>query len=58
MTVAPLVRAPRCLLRADSHCMDPAACLAASTCVERIKVRQQLAGFKRAPRSPLRSGRK
>jgi hypothetical protein len=57
---APFIRAPRCLLRTDSHCADPGACIAAATCVERVKVRQQLAGAKRKPvqGAPLRSARR
>jgi hypothetical protein len=52
-----MVRAPRCLLRTDSHCKDPGACLSVAACVDHIKVRQQLAGFKRkpVPGGPLRS---
>jgi hypothetical protein len=58
MKRAPLVPAPRCLLRTDTHCTDPSTCIATAGCVERIKVRQQLAGFKRKQPGPLRSGRR
>lgn len=60
MTTPPLVRAPRCTFRTDSHCVDPDTCLGMMRCVERVKVHQQLAGAKRKPPAgyPLRSARR